>query len=149
MRAVIQRVSEASVKVDGEIVGRIGPGLAVLLGVAADDQERDADYLAGKLCRLRIFSDGGGRMNLSVKDVGGAVLLISQFTLLGSTRKGNRPSFVGAAVPERAERLYEDVAAAIRAEGVGVKTGTFGALMELSLVNEGPVTILLDSRRQF
>lgn len=146
MKAVIQRVSEASVKVDGEIVGSIGAGLAVLLGVARGDSPEDAEYISGKLARLRIFADKAGLMNRSVKDVGGAVLLVSQFTLLGSTRKGNRPGFADAAAPELAERLYQDVAAAVTREGITVATGVFGAMMELSLVNDGPVTLLLDSR---
>ncbi|MHB0914669.1 MAG: D-aminoacyl-tRNA deacylase [Thermoleophilia bacterium] len=146
MRAVIQRVSEASVKVDGETVGSIGAGLAVLLGVARGDTPEDAAYIAGKLTRLRIFADSAGLMNQSVQDVGGAVLLVSQFTLLGSTRKGNRPGFADAAAPEPAERLYREVTAGVTAEGVPVATGVFGAMMELSLVNDGPVTLLLDSR---
>lgn len=146
MRAVIQRVSEASVKVDGETVGSIGAGLAVLLGVARGDTPEDAAYIAGKLTRLRIFADSAGLMNQSVQDVGGAVLLVSQFTLLGSTRKGNRPGFADAAAPEPAERLYREVAAGVTAEGIPVATGVFGAMMELSLVNDGPVTLLLDSR---
>lgn len=133
-------------KVDGETRGRIGPGLAVLLGVATGDGDDDARYVAGKLARLRIFSDPDGKMNLSVKDTGGSVLLVSQFTLLGETRRGNRPCFSGAAPAEQADRLYQEVAAALRGEGIEVATGVFGTMMELSLVNDGPVTILMDSR---
>jgi D-tyrosyl-tRNA(Tyr) deacylase len=146
MRAVIQRVSEASVKVDNRTVGSIGPGLAVLIGVAREDGGEDVQYIAGKIARLRIFADNKGLMNLSVQDVGGAVLLVSQFTLLGSTRKGNRPGFAAAAGPAEAESLYEEVAKSLRAQGVPVQTGCFGAMMELSLVNDGPVTIIMDSK---
>lgn len=146
MRAVIQRVSQAAVKVGAETVGAIGPGLVVLLGVGCDDGEEEVRYIAGKIARLRIFPDEAELMNRSVMDVGGSVLLVSQFTLLASTKKGNRPSFTAAAAPERAEELYEAVAAALGAEGVEVATGSFGAMMEVSLVNDGPVTIVMDSR---
>jgi D-tyrosyl-tRNA(Tyr) deacylase len=140
MRALVQRVSQAAVSVDGREVGRIGPGLLVLLGVRAGDGPDQADRIAGKLERLRIFEDERGRMNLSVRDVGGEVLCVSQFTLYGDARKGNRPSFVDAAPPEQAEPLYERVRAALGASG-----GVFGARMEVSLTNDGPVTLLLES----
>ncbi len=146
MKAVVQRASRASVSVDGETIGSIGAGLVVLLGVAADDAEADADYIAGKLARLRIFPDSRGRMNLSLTDTGGQLLLVSQFTLLASTRKGNRPGFSGAAEPVRAEELYELAADKLRQEGIAVETGRFGAMMAVKLVNDGPVTLLLDSR---
>ncbi len=140
MRALVQRVSQAAVSVDGREVGRIGPGLLVLLGVRAGDGPDQADRIAGKLERLRVFEDEQGRMNLSVRDVGGEVLCVSQFTLYGDARKGNRPSFVDAAPPEQAEPLYERVRAALGASG-----GVFGARMEVSLTNDGPVTLLLES----
>ena len=140
MRALVQRVSEAAVSVAGEEVARIGPGLLVLLGVRSGDGAEQADRIAGKLGRLRIFEDSDGRMNLSVGDVGGEVLCVSQFTLYGDSRKGNRPSFVEAAPPDRAEPLYERVREALGAQG-----GVFGARMEVALVNDGPVTILLEA----
>ena len=140
MRALVQRVSEASVTVDGEEVSRIGPGLRVLLGVRRGDGEAEADGIARKLLALRIFEDGDGKMNLSVADTGGEVLCVSQFTLLGDTRKGNRPSFVDAAPPEEAEPLYERVRDALGAQG-----GVFGARMAVALVNDGPVTLLLEA----
>ena len=140
MRALVQRVSEAAVSVEGDEVARIGPGLLVLLGVRRGDGTEQADRIAAKLKRLRIFEDAEGRMNLSVDDVGGEVLCVSQFTLYGDARKGNRPSFVEAAPPEVAEPLYERVRGALGARG-----GRFGARMRVSLVNEGPVTILLES----
>jgi len=149
MRAVVQRVSEASVRVDGEVVGRIDAGLAVLLGVAVGDAEKDADLLADKVVHLRVFPDEAGQMNRSVSDVGGGVLVVSQFTLLGDARKGRRPSYVDAAAPEEANRLYERFASRVRASGLPVATGVFRAMMDVALVNQGPVTILLDSRRQF
>jgi D-aminoacyl-tRNA deacylase len=149
MRAVVQRVSEASVSVDGEVVGRIAAGLAVLLGVAVGDAEKDADLLADKVVHLRVFPDEGGQMNRSVSDVGGGVLVVSQFTLLGDARKGRRPSYIDAAAPEEANRLYERFASRVRASGLPVATGVFRATMDVALVNQGPVTILLDSRRQF
>jgi len=144
MRAVIQRVGRASVTVDGTVVGRINHGLLVLLGVAHGDTEETARALAGKIARLRIFQDEAGKMNLSVRDVGGAVLAVSQFTLLADTRKGNRPSFIGAAPPEEAERLYEVFCQAVAAEGLPVERGLFGAMMDVDLVNQGPVTIVMD-----
>jgi D-tyrosyl-tRNA(Tyr) deacylase len=146
MRAVIQRVSSASVTVDGATVGQIGPGLLVLLGVAKGDTEQDAVMLARKIAELRVFQDEAGKMNLSVKDTGGALLVVSQFTLCGDTRKGRRPSFDLAAPPADARRLYEKFVEAARAEGLPVETGVFQAMMSVSLVNEGPVTFLVESR---
>ena len=144
MRAVIQRVSRASARVDGVVVGEIGAGLLVLLGVAAGDAEADADGLAGKVARLRIFPDDAGRFDRSVLDAGGAVLVVSQFTLIADTAKGNRPSFAAAAAPAEAEPLYERACAALRDLGVPVEQGVFGARMEVELVNDGPVTIVLE-----
>jgi D-tyrosyl-tRNA(Tyr) deacylase len=143
VRAVVQRVSEARVTVAGETVGAIGPGLLVLLGIGHDDDEAAVAHLAGKIARLRIFEDDAGHMNRSVLDTGGAVLAVSQFTLLADTRKGNRPSFIAAAPPERAEPLYETFVEALRALGLEVATGRFGRSMEVALVNSGPVTIVL------
>ena len=140
MRALVQRVSEASVTVDGEEVGRIGPGLLVLLGVRRGDGDAEADRIAHKLLALRVFEDADGKMNLAVGEVGGEVLCVSQFTLYGDARKGNRPSFVDAAPPEEAEPLYERVRAATGAQG-----GVFGARMAVSLVNDGPVTLLIET----
>jgi D-aminoacyl-tRNA deacylase len=140
VRALVQRVSEAAVSVDGGEVARIGPGLLVLLGVRRGDGPDEADRLAGKLERLRVFEDADGRMNLSVREVGGEVLVVSQFTLYGDARKGNRPSYVDAAPPEDAEPLYERVRAALGARG-----GAFGARMQVALVNEGPVTLLVEA----
>jgi D-tyrosyl-tRNA(Tyr) deacylase len=140
VRALVQRVSEASVSIDGEEVVRIGPGLLVLLGVRRGDSGAEADRIASKLLALRVFEDDEGKMNLSVRDVDGAVLCVSQFTLYGDTRKGNRPSFVDAAPPEEAEPLYERVRAALGAEG-----GVFGARMAVALTNDGPVTLLLEA----
>ncbi|WP_447860849.1 D-aminoacyl-tRNA deacylase [Nitrospira calida] len=147
MRAVIQRVTRASVEVNGAIVGKIGPGLLVLLGVARGDGESDARYIADKILGLRIFPDEAGKMNRSLRDCGGSVLLVSQFTLLGDTAKGRRPGFDRAAPPELARALYEKVAADLRAQGTPVETGVFGAHMAVELVNDGPVTFVLDSRR--
>jgi D-tyrosyl-tRNA(Tyr) deacylase len=149
MRAVVQRVSRASVRVDSEITGEIGLGLLVLLGVGQDDSEPDAEYLAEKIAGLRIFEDDAGKMNLSVADVGGAVLAVSQFTLFGDVRRGKRPSFDAAARPERARELYECFVARVRALGLHCETGRFQAMMEVALVNSGPVTILLDSKKAF
>jgi len=146
MRAVVQRVSRAAVRVEGRVAGEVGRGLLVLLGVAAGDAEEDARWMADKLAQLRIFVDEGGKMNRSVADVSGGVLLVSQFTLLADARKGNRPSFAAAAAPEAASALYEQVRAALAARGLPVATGVFRAHMEVELVNDGPVTILLDSR---
>jgi D-tyrosyl-tRNA(Tyr) deacylase len=144
MRAVVQRVSRASVVVAGEIIGEIGQGLMALVGVTHDDNEANAIKLADKLSKLRIFSDINGKMNLSVDDVGGGVLVISQFTLYGDAKKGNRPSFVNAARPEMAEPLIDRVVAELRTGGLYVATGCFGADMNVSLLNEGPVTLILD-----
>ena len=149
MRAVVQRVSRASVKVNGEFTGKIDHGLLVLLGVAQEDAEADADYLAAKIAGLRIFEDEEGKMNRSVLDVGGAVLAVSQFTLFGDVRRGKRPSFDAAARPERAKELYEDFVQRLRALGLRCETGRFQEMMEVELVNQGPVTILLDSRKLF
>jgi D-tyrosyl-tRNA(Tyr) deacylase len=143
VRAVVQRVSEARVTVAAETVGAIGPGLLVLLGVGHDDDEAALAALAGKIARLRIFADEAGHMNRSVLDTGGAVLAVSQFTLLADTRKGNRPSFLAAAPPERAEPLYEAFVEALRELGLEVATGRFGQSMEVALVNDGPVTIVM------
>ena len=149
MRAVVQRVRRASVTVDGQVVGAIGPGLLVLLGVGRDDAEGDAAYVAGKIHDLRLFTDAEGRMNRSVAEVGGAVLVVSQFTLLGDCRRGRRPSYGAAAPPDRARALYEALVARLRSAGLPVRTGEFQALMDVELVNDGPVTVLLDSGRAF
>lgn len=149
MRACVQRVRQADVTVAGEVVGSIGLGMLVLLGVAADDREADADALAEKIAGLRIFDDAEGKMNRAVSDIDGAVLVVSQFTLLGDCRQGRRPSFTAAAEPGLAERLYERFAATVRTRGVAVETGRFRAQMQIRLVNDGPVTLLLDSRKAF
>lgn len=147
MRAVLQRVTRASVRVGGETVGEIGRGLVVLLGIARDDAEPDVQYLAEKIAALRIFDDAEGRMNLAVAEVGGALLVISQFTLYGDVRRGRRPSWIEAAPPETAEPLYEAFVRAAASRVARVETGSFRAMMEVELVNDGPVTILLDSRK--
>jgi D-tyrosyl-tRNA(Tyr) deacylase len=144
MRAVVQRVSSAEVRVGGDVQGRIGHGLCVLVGVARGDGEEAAARIAGKIARLRVFEDEDGRFDRSLLDVGGAALVVSQFTLLADTAKGNRPSFTDAAPPEQAEPLYLRVVEELRALGVPVETGVFGARMEVELVNAGPVTIVLD-----
>lgn len=144
MRAVCQRVSEARVRVAGEMVGEIGAGLCVLLGVAERDRDGDADRLAAKISRLRVFPDEEGRFDRSLVDVGGSALVVSQFTLLADTAKGNRPSFSDAALPAGAEPLYERFCEALREQGVPVQRGVFGAQMQVTLVNDGPVTIILD-----
>jgi D-aminoacyl-tRNA deacylase len=149
MRAVVQRVTHASVTVEESIVGEIGNGLVVLLGVARDDAQADAEYLAEKIVALRIFDDEAGRMNLSVRDVHGGVLIVSQFTLYGDVRRGLRPSWSDAAAPEIAEPLYEYFVEKVRACKVQIATGSFRRMMEVALVNDGPVTILLDSRKAF
>jgi D-tyrosyl-tRNA(Tyr) deacylase len=147
MRAVVQRVSRAQVRVDEEIVGKIGCGLLVLLGVGHADTEADADYLAGKIVGLRIFEDENGKMNLDTAAVNGAILVVSQFTLYGDVRRGKRPSFDAAALPERARQLYEYFVERIRAAGLSCHTGRFQEMMQVESVNEGPVTILLDSTK--
>jgi len=149
MRAVVQRVSRASVKVGEQVTGEISLGLLVLLGVGQDDEERDAEYLAEKVAGLRIFEDKAGKMNLSVAEVGGAVLAVSQFTLYGDVRRGKRPSFDAAARPERARELYEYFVERVRGLGLRCETGQFQAMMDVELVNSGPVTILLDSKKGF
>jgi D-tyrosyl-tRNA(Tyr) deacylase len=149
MRAVIQRVSEASVEVSEKMVGEIGAGLLVLLAVARDDTQDDADYVAEKIANLRIFADDEGKMNRSLVDIGGAMLVVSQFTLYGDVRRGRRPSYSDAAEPEKANQLYEYFVERVRSMGVKAETGVFQAMMKVSLVNDGPVTILLDSRRLF
>ena len=149
MRAVVQRVAEASVRVEGATVGRIGAGLLVLLGVGQGDGENDVTVLADKVLHLRIFPDDAGHMNRSVLDTGGDVLVVSQFTLYGDARRGRRPSFIDAAPPEEANRLYGLFVARLRASGVRVEEGVFRAMMDVALVNHGPVTLLLDSRRLF
>jgi D-tyrosyl-tRNA(Tyr) deacylase len=146
MRAVIQRVTHASVQVDGQVVGRIGPGLVLLLGVAKGDTEQDLAFLVEKIPVLRIFGDEAGKMNRSLVEVGGAVLAISQFTLLGETRKGRRPGFDLAADPTTAKALYDQFVERLRDAGLTVETGVFGAHMQVELVNDGPVTFVLDSR---
>jgi D-tyrosyl-tRNA(Tyr) deacylase len=149
MRAVIQRVSEASVTVNHAVSGSIQRGFLVLVGVADDDEEKDALWMAEKIAGLRVFEDSDEKMNLSLADVQGAVLLVSQFTLFGDCRKGRRPSFVEAARPEKARALYEKLAANLRQLGLMVETGVFQAHMEVRLLNDGPVTLLLDSRKLF
>jgi D-aminoacyl-tRNA deacylase len=149
MRAVVQRVASAAVEVDGAEVGHIGRGLLVYLGAGKGDADADADTVAKKISELRIFEDEGGKMNLSVQDVGGEILVVSQFTLFGDVRKGRRPSFNGAAAPAEGERRYEQVVALLRARGLRVDTGRFGAMMKVRSEVAGPVTILLDSHRAF
>ncbi len=146
MKAVIQRVTKASVEVDGRVVGTIGKGLLVLLGVAKGDEESDGRFIVEKLKTLRIFSDEAGKMNRSVTDIGGSILLVSQFTLLGNTRNGRRPSFDEAAPPDEARRWYEWVQSELKAQKIPVETGVFAAHMNVELLNEGPVTFWLDSR---
>jgi D-tyrosyl-tRNA(Tyr) deacylase len=149
MRAVLQRVTRAGVRVGGEMVGEIGPGLVVLLGIARDDGQRDARYLLEKSLSLRIFDDDEGRMNRSIVETGGGLLVVSQFTLYGDVRRGRRPSWIEAAPPEVAKPLYELFVAEARRSAARVETGSFQRMMEVELVNDGPVTILLDSRKIF
>lgn len=149
MRAVVQRVKSASVMVDGSIVGQIKEGLLVYLGIGVADDESDFKYLLKKITGLRIFGDAGGQMNLSVKDIDGSVLLVSQFTLYGDVRKGKRPSFSTAMSPDQAQTVYAAFADAIRQEGLVCEEGVFGALMDVQATNAGPVTILVDSQKQF
>lgn len=149
MRAVVQRVHQAAVTVNGKTVGEVGKGLVVFLGVGHEDGETDSDYLAGKIAGLRIFEDDQGLMNLSLQDIGGAVLSISQFTLFGDCRKGRRPGFSAAAPPEKAEALYNHFCASLRAQGLKVAAGIFQAEMRINVDNDGPVTILIDSKKQF
>lgn len=146
MIAVVQRVTEGKVHVDGQTIGEIGPGLLVLLGVSKSDEEKEADYLADKVANLRILEDEDGKMNRSLMETGGEMLVVSQFTLLGDCRKGRRPSFVEAAPPEKAERLYDYFVYQVRSKGIPVSTGQFQARMAVSLVNDGPVTLVLESK---
>jgi D-tyrosyl-tRNA(Tyr) deacylase len=146
MRAVIQRVTQGTVTVEQETVGTIGPGLLVLLGVAADDAPRDADWMAAKICHLRIFEDDAGKLNRSLIDCRGEMLVVSQFTLYGDCRKGRRPSFINAAAPEKGESLYRRFVDQVRQEGVTVATGRFRSRMDVALVNQGPVTLIVESR---
>jgi len=149
VKALLQRVTKASVSVGGEVVGSIGPGLVVFVGVANGDSERDVQYLAEKTTGLRIFDDGQGRLNLSVQDIGGELLLVSQFTLLADARKGRRPSFTDAAPPAQAEALFNHFVEQVRATGLKVATGRFQQYMQVEIHNDGPVTIMLDSREKF
>ncbi len=149
MRAVLQRVAKAQVCIEGETVGSIGPGLAVLLGVEQGDTETDAAYIAQKIANLRIFSDDADKMNLSVQQIGGSVLMVSQFTLLGDARRGRRPGFTQAESPDRADQLYEKTCSMLREMGLVVETGRFQTHMQVYVVNDGPVTLLLDSKKLF
>lgn len=149
MRAVVQRVLRAAVSVDGEVVGCIDRGFLVLLGVAAGDTQDDAVYMAQKVVGLRVFEDDAGKMNRGLADVGGRVLVVSQFTLLGDCRKGRRPSFIRAADPEKGNELYQSFVAEVRGQGIEVETGQFQEHMVVELINDGPVTLLLDSRKEF
>jgi len=149
MRAVIQRVSRAEVRVRNDITGKIGPGLLLLLGVSVDDTERDAEYLLDKTINLRIFEDAEGKMNLSLLETGGELLVVSQFTLYGDTRRGRRPSFIRSAPPDKANELYEFFVRSAQTQVTKVATGRFQAMMDVELVNDGPVTIMLDSEKIF
>lgn len=146
MRAVIQRVKESSVSVDNNIIGKISKGLLVLLGVAKGDSEKEADYLSDKITNLRIFEDENGKMNRSLLDIGGEMLVVSQFTLLGDCRKGRRPSFIEAAAPDTANALYEYFVKEVKKKGVTVQTGQFRAMMDVALINDGPVTLVIESK---
>ncbi|MBW1893925.1 MAG: D-tyrosyl-tRNA(Tyr) deacylase [Deltaproteobacteria bacterium] len=146
MRAVIQRVKNSRVVVDNNVIGKIGPGLMVLLGIAREDNTKDADYLADKITNLRIFQDENNKMNLSLLDIKGEMLVVSQFTLLGDCRKGRRPSFVSAAGPEKADNLYRHFVEKVSLKGISVQTGQFRAMMDVSLVNDGPVTLIVESK---
>lgn len=149
MRAVVQRVKQARVEVKGETVGSINHGLLVFLGVGKEDSEEDLSYIVDKLLHLRIFEDEQGKMNRSIVDIGGEILVVSQFTLFGDCRKGRRPSFSEAAPPDKAERLYEECINRLRASGISVSTGKFREMMDVYLINDGPVTMLLDSKKIF
>ena len=149
MRAVVQRVKESKVEVKGETVGAIGPGLLIFLGVGKEDSEKDCDYLANKIAHLRIFPDAEDRMNISLMEMGGAALVVSQFTLWGDCRKGRRPSFVAAARPEKAKKLYEHFISLLKEKGLEVATGKYQEMMDVYLVNDGPVTLMLDSSKCF
>jgi len=149
LKVLLQRVTGASVSVDGEVVGKIGQGLVAFVGVAEGDGERDIDYLVPKMIGLRIFPDEEGKFNISVSDIGGELLLVSQFTLLADTRKGKRPSFIGAAPPEQAEKLFQQFVEKTRTSGLKVATGRFQQHMQVEIHNDGPVTIMLDSRDKF
>ncbi|MCI7146190.1 MAG: D-aminoacyl-tRNA deacylase [Clostridiales bacterium] len=149
MRAVVQRVTRSQVTVDDKVTGRIGPGLMVLIGVEKEDGDKDAEYIAKKIAGLRVFDDDEGVMNLNITDAGGEVLAVSQFTLLGDVRKGNRPSYFAAAAPEEADKLYRKVIDLLEARGINVEEGVFRAEMSVDITNDGPVTILLDSHKLF
>lgn len=149
MRAVVQRVSQANVKVDEEVIGEIGKGLLVLLGVGKEDSNEDIDYLSKKILNLRIFEDENEKMNLSLLDIEGELLVVSQFTLYGDVRKGRRPSFTDSASPDEANKMYEQFISKCKDQGIVVEKGSFGADMDVSLINDGPVTILLDSKKTF
>lgn len=149
MRAVVQRVTEASVGVEGKVVGQIGKGLLIFLGIGKDDGKKDIDYLVDKTTGLRIFQDKDDKMNLSVKDIGGELLIVSQFTLYGDVRKGKRPSFTNSAHPELGEKYYQEFIEKVRNLGINVESGVFGADMKISLINDGPVTIMIDSKKTF
>ena len=149
MRAIVQRVKRANVTVDGKIVGEIGKGILLLLGAGQNDGEADLQYTLEKILNLRIFSDESGRMNLSLLDTGGALLVVSQFTLYGDTRKGRRPSYIRALAPDPAEKMIDDFVGRARQRGVHVQTGKFGAMMDVELINDGPVTLLIDSEKTF
>ena len=149
LRAVYQRVKEAKVTVDGQVTGSIGKGALIFLGIAEDDTEKDLDYIVDKCINLRLFEDKNGRFNLSLKDVSGEVLLVSQFTLLGDCRRGRRPSFSQAMAPEDARKMYQRAIEKVRSRGIRCESGVFQAHMEVSLVNDGPVTVLIDSKKEF